>query len=128
MKSCVQYIHVREQINQHSFVLSNVSQTILANIKIYLAVLYVFCIDALNSLTPLMNQLLPMSLVRRQQLHEILTMVLIHQNGLQDRLSLAVSIQDFHPYNEANLATPVEANESGLNLTLARPMASKAQL
>ena len=126
MRNCVQYLYVREQINQHSLVLSNIFQTILANIKTYRAALYTFRINVLNSLTPLMNQLLPMSLVPRQQLHEILTMVHLQQNGLQDRLSLAVPIQDILSYYETKLVTQVEAIESGLILTLAIPMASKS--
>ena len=73
-----------------------------------------------------MNQLLPMSLVPHQQLHEILTMGHLQQNGLQDRLSLAVPIQDILSYYETKLVTQVEAIESGLILTLAIPMASKS--
>ena len=67
-----------------------------------------------------------MSLVPRQQLLEILTMVHLQQNGLQDRLSLAVPIQDILSYYETKLVTQVEAIESGLILTLAIPMASKS--
>ena len=67
-----------------------------------------------------------MSLVPRQQLHETLTMVHLQQNGLQDRLSLAVPIQYILSYNETKLVTQVEAIESGLILTLAIPMASKS--
>ena len=126
MRNCLQYLYVREQINQHSLVLSNIFQTILANIKTYRAALYTFVLNVLNSLTPLMNQLLPMSLVPRQQLHEILTMVHLQQNWLQYRLSLAVPIQDILSYYETKLVTQVEANESGLILTLAIPMASKS--
>ena len=35
MRNCIQYLYVREQINQHSLVLSNIFQAILANIKTY---------------------------------------------------------------------------------------------
>ena len=126
MRNCLQYLYVREQINQHSLVLSNIFQTVLTNIKTYRAALYTFRINVLNSLTPLMNQLLPMSLVPRQQLHEILTMVHLQQNGLQDRLSLAITIQDILSYYETKLATQVEAIESGLIPTMAIPMALKS--
>ena len=126
MRNCLQYLYVREQINQHSLVLSNIFQTILANIKTYRAALHTFRINVLNSQTPFMNQLLPMSLVPRQQLHEILTMVHLQQNGLQDRLSLAIPIQDILSYYETKLVTQVEAIESGLIPTLAIPMASKS--
>ena len=73
-----------------------------------------------------MNQLLPMSLVPREQLHEILTIVHLQQNGQQDRLSLAVPIQEILSYYETNLVTQVEATDAGLILTLAIPMASKS--
>ena len=62
----------------------------------------------------------------RQQLHEILTMVHFQQNGLQDRLSLAVPIQDILSYYETKLITQIEAIESGLILSLVIPMASKS--
>ena len=126
MRNCVQYLYVREQINQHSLVQSKIFQTILENIKTHRAGLYTFRINVLNSLTPLMNQLLSMSLLPRQQLHEIFSMVHLQQNGLQDRLSLAVPIQDILWYYETKLVTQVEGTESGLILTLAIPMASKS--
>ena len=94
IRNCIQYLYVREQINQHSLVLSNIFQAKLANIKTYRSALYTFRINILNALTPLMNQLLPMSLVPREQLHETLTIVHLQQNGQQDRLSLAVPIHD----------------------------------
>ena len=73
-----------------------------------------------------MNQLLPMSLVPREQLHESLTIVHLHQNGQQDRLSLAVPIQAILSHYETQLVTQVEAIDAGLILTLATPMASKS--
>ena len=73
-----------------------------------------------------MNQLLPMSLVPREQLHEILTIVHLQQNGQQDRLSLAVPIQEILSYYETKFVTQVEAIDAGLILTLAIPMASKS--
>ena len=72
-----------------------------------------------------MNQLVPMSLVPRQQLNEIFTMVGL-QNGLQDRLSLAVPIQDILSSYKTELVTQFEAIESGLTLTLAIRMSSKS--
>ena len=126
MRNCIQYLYVREQINQHSLVLSNIFQAIVANIKTYRSALYTIRINILNALTPLMNQLLPMSLVPREQLHEILAIVHLQQNGQQDRLSLAVPIQEILSYYETKLVTQVEAIDAGLILTLAIPMASKS--
>ena len=123
MRNCIQYLYVREQINQHSLVLSKIFQAILANIKTYRSALYTFRINILNALTPLMNQLLPMSLVPSEQLHEILTIVQLQQNGQQDRLSLAVPIQEILSYYETKLVTQVKAIDAGLLLTLAIPMA-----
>ena len=126
MRNCIQYVYVGKQINQHSLVFSNIFQAILANIKTYRSALYLFRINILNALTPLMNQLVPMSLVPREQLHEVLTIVHLQQNGQQDRLSLAVPIQEILSYYETKLVTQVEAIDAGLLLTLAIPMASKS--
>ena len=92
MRNCIQYLYVREKINQYSLLLSNIFQAIRANVKTYHSALYMIRINILNALTPIMNQLLPMSRVPRVQLHEILTIVHYQQNGQQERLSLAVPI------------------------------------
>ena len=65
-------------------------------------------------LSPLMNQLLPMSQLPRAQLKEILTRVCVQQIGLEDRLFLAVPIQEIFSYYETKLVTRVEAIKSGL--------------
>ena len=41
MSNCIQYLYVREQINQHSLLLDSIFQAILANIKTPLGPLYV---------------------------------------------------------------------------------------
>ena len=124
MRNCLQFLYVREQLNQQSLVLSNIFTTILSSIKTYRAALYTFRINLLNSLTPLMNQLLPMSLIPTDQLEEILTLVHLEQNGKSDRLSLAIPITDILSYYETKLVTQVDAIDEGLILTLAIPLAS----
>ena len=73
-----------------------------------------------------MNQLLSMSLVPREQLHEILMVVHLQQNGQRDQLSLAVPIQMILSYYETKPVTQVEAIDTGLIITLATPMASES--
>ena len=126
MKNSIQYLYLREQIKQHSLGLNHIFQAILCNIKTYRSDLYTFRINVLNALTPLMNQLLPMSLIPREELNEILTIVHLQQNGQQDRLSLAVAIQEILSYYETKLVTQNEATDAGLILKLAIPMASKS--
>ena len=75
-----------------------------------------------------MNQLLSMSLVPREQLHEILTIVHLQQNGQQDLLSLAVTIHEILSYYETKLVTQVEAIDPGLILTLQSQWLQKVQL
>ena len=65
-------------------------------------------------LSPLMNQLLPTSLLPRAQLKEILIRVRLQQIGLEDRLFLAVLIQEIFSYCENKLVTQNEAVNSGL--------------
>ena len=77
--------------------------------KTYRAALHTFWIIILNALTPLMNQLLPVSLVPRAQLNENLTIIHLQQNGLEDRIPPAVPIQEMLSYYETKLVTQVEA-------------------
>ena len=124
MRNCVQFLFVREQTNHHALMLSNLFQVIFTNIKSYRAALYAFRVNLLNSLTPLKNSFLPMSLIAREQLYKVLQIVQLMESGKQDRLTLAIPSQDMLSYSETKLITYVRATDAGLLLTLAIPMAS----
>ena len=124
MRNCVQFLYVREQTNHHALMLSNLFQVIFTNIKSYRAALYAFRVNLLNSLTPLKNSFLPMSLIPREQLYKVLQIVQLMESGKQDRLTLAIPSQDMLSYYETKLITNVRATDAGLLLTLAIPMAS----
>ena len=125
MRNCMQYLYTREQTAHHSVILQSIFQTIYTNIKSYRTALYAFRINLLNALTPLINQFLPISLIPREQLHEILNTIHMGESGNADHLTLAIPPQEILSYYESQLVTNVVPTKAGLMLTLAIPMASR---
>ena len=79
----------------------------------------------MNSIQPLLNNYLPMSLVPRQALLAILNVVASEQWRKSDRLSLAIPMDEIIAYYESQLLRDVLVVEQGFIMRIAIPLATK---
>ena len=79
----------------------------------------------MNSIQPILNIYLPMSLVPGQSLLTILENFAAEQSRSKDRLSLAVPMDEIISYYESRLFRDVNTVDQGLVMRTAIPWASK---
>ena len=79
----------------------------------------------MNSIQPLLNNYLPMSLIPRQALLAILDDVASEQGRKSDRLSVAIPMDEFIAYYESQLLRDNLVVEQGLKMRIANPLATK---
>ena len=79
----------------------------------------------MNSIQPILNNCLPMSLVPRQSLLTILKNVAAEQSRSKDRLSLAIAMDEIISYYESRLLRDVITVDQGLVIRIAIPLAPK---
>ena len=115
----------RQLINFNYDTISSLLALTFANIKSYRGALYTYKINMMNSIQPLLNNYLPMSLVPRQALLAILDDVASEQWRKSDRLSLAIPMDEIIAYYESQLLRDVLVVEQGLIKRIAIPLATK---
>ena len=125
LRDCDQLLFSRQQINFNYDTISSLPALTFANIKSYRGALYTYKINMMNSIQPLLNNYLPMSLVPRQALLAILDGVASEQWRKSDRLSLAIAMDEIIAYYESQLLRDVLLVEQGLIMRFAIPLATK---
>ena len=125
LRACDQLLFSRQQINFNYDTISSLLALTFANIKSYRGALYTFKTNMMNSIQPLLNNYLPMSLVPRQAFLAILDDVASEQWRKSDRLSLAIPMDEIIAYYESQLLRDVLVVEEGLIMRIAIPLATK---
>ena len=125
LRDCDQVLFSRQQINFNYDTISSLLAITFANIKSYRGTIYMYRINMMNSIQPILNHYLPMSLVPRQSLLTILKNVAAEQNRSKDRRSLAIPMDEIISYYESRLLRDVITVDQGLVMRTAIPLASK---
>ena len=125
LRDCDQLLFSRQQINFNYDTISSLLAITFANVKSYRGALYTYRINMMNSIQPILNNYLPMSLVPRQSLLAILVNIASEQGRSQDRLSLAIPMDEILSYYESRLLRDVITVDQGLIMRIAIPLASK---
>ena len=125
LRDCDQLHFSRQQINFNYDSISSLLAITSANIKRYRGVIYTYRINVMNSIQPILNHYLPMSLVPRQSLLTILENVAAKQSRSKDRRSLAFPMDEIISYYESRLLRDVITVDQGLVMRIAIPLASK---
>ena len=125
LRDCDLFLFTRQQINFNYDTISSLLALTFANIKSYRGALYTYKINMMNSIQPILNQYLPMSLVPRAALTAILDDVASEQWRKSDRLSLAIPMDEIIAYYELQLLRDVLVVEQGLIMRIAIPLATK---
>ena len=125
LRDCDQLLFSKQQINFNYDTISSLLALTFANIKSYRGALYTYKVNMMNSIQPLLNNYLPMSLVPRQALLAISDDVASEQWRKLDRLSLAIPMDEIIAYYESQLLRDVLVVEQGLIMRIAIPLATK---
>ena len=125
MRMCDVYLFTRTQANHvRTTVLAEVD-ALISSIRSYRAALVAYRINLLSSLSHLSFGRLPLSLVDRGVLSDILMEVATAQLHAPDRLTLAVPLDDILAYYEMTLVEQVYTTESGLFIKFLVPLTSR---
>ena len=125
MRNCDQFLFTRQQINFNFDTIASLLSLFYSNVKSYRAALFAYRLNLLNSIPALLNQYIPMSLLDRASLDEVISVVQSLQNKALDRLTLAIPPHEALSYYEARLLQDVVALPEGLLLTMSIPLASR---
>ena len=124
LRDCDQLLFSRQQINFNYDTISSLLAVTFANIKGYRGAVYSYRINMMNSIQPILNSYLPMSLVPRQSLRTILENTAAEPSRSKDRLSLAVPMDEMISYYESRLLRDVITVDQRLVMRIAIPLAS----
>ena len=125
MRNCDQFLFTRQQINFNFDTIASLLSLFYSNVKSYRAALFAYRLNLLNSIPAFLNQYIPMSLLDRASLDEVVSVVQSIQNKALDRLTLAIPPHEALSYYEARLLQDVVALSEGLLLTMSIPLASR---
>ena len=98
---------------------------LLSEIKSYRTAVFSYKLTILNSVMTMVNKLIPISLLPRTALEEILEVV-IWQTKANERLSLATSTNQLLTHCETKILRKVDVVEDGMFFTLAIPFVTGA--
>ena len=125
MRMCDVYLFTRTQANHVRTTILAEVDALISSIRSYRAALVAYRINLLNSLSHLSFGRLPLSLVDRAVLSDILMEVATDQLREPDRLTLAVPLDDILAYYEMTLVEQVHTTESGLFIKFLVPLTSR---
>ena len=125
LRQCEEYLFIREQANHiRTTVLAELGQ-LYSNIKAFRTALWAYRATLLAAIGPLSNGKLPMALVDKAALEGILKAVGADLLQGDERLSLAIPLNNPLAYYEAALVQSVATEDAGLVMRLAIPLTTR---
>ena len=126
LRDCTQLLFSNQQLNFNFDTTASLLSLLYADVKSYRAAVYTYRTNILNSISTLLEQHLPMSIVPKASLMAILQSVADELILSGSRLSLAIPPNsDILSYYDSKLLRDVITVKEGLLLTLAIPLASR---
>ena len=126
LMACSQLFYARDQMLQVQASLLGSFSALLNELKMYRVAIYSFKLTILNSVMIMVNKLIPMALLPRSDLEEILRVVNHWQSDTNERLSLAIPITQILTYYERKILRNVDIVDDGMYFTLAIPFVTTA--
>ena len=128
MQICEEYLYTRSQINVLRTALTSKLHIIITALQSFRTALWSYRATILDAIPGLAKGMLPMSLVPRTVLLDILERINNGQARHQGHLTLALPLDDILRYYETPLAQRAETTEDGLLLTIAIPLTSREMI
>ena len=126
LMACNQLFYARDQMLQVQTNLIGSLSALLNEIKSYRTAVVSCKLLILNSVMTMVNKLIPMALLPRTALEEILEAVVIWQTKENERLSLAIHTNQLLTYYETKILRNVDVVEDGMFFNLAIPFVTGA--
>ena len=126
LMACSQLFYARDQMLQVQASLLGSFSALLNELKMYRVAIYSYKLTILNSVMIMVNKLIPMALLPRSDLEEILLDVNHWQSDTNERLSLAIPITQISTYYETKILRKVDIVDDGMYFTLAIPFVTAA--
>ena len=124
LRNCDQLLYSRQQVNFNFDTISSLFSLIYSNVKAYRAALFAFHMNIVNAIPSLLSKYIPMSLLPKDSLEQILKVVDDSQEKSDSRLTLAIPKQ-LLAYYESRLLLDVLTLDQGLLMTMGIPFASR---
>ena len=124
--ACNQRSYARDQMLQVQTNLVGSLSALLNEIKSYRTAAFSYKLTILNSVMTMVDKLIPMALVPKTALQEILEAVVRWQTKSNERLSLGIPTNQLLTYYETKILRNVDVMEDGIILTLAIPFVTGA--
>ena len=115
-------------MNQHLASISSILNTLQTLIRSYRLALANFRANLLQNLSAMVNGFLPLSIISKEILHEILIAVMTNEIENGSRLTLAIPLNEILTYYESKLLLKVESDKAGVIFTFSVPFASKSTI
>ena len=125
MNICTEFLFTRSQLNLLRTTLTSRLHIVHASLQGFRAALWAYRATLLDAIPGLALGLLPMSLVPRATLLQILDDIHLSQARSNDHLTLALSIDNLLRYYETPLVRRAESTTDGLLLTLGIPLTTR---
>ena len=107
MRNCDQLFFRRQEVNFIFDTISSLLGLIYSNVEAYRAALFAFQMNIMNAIPSLLSKYVPMSLLPKESLEQILKVVDDSQEKSDNRLTLAIPKQELLAYYESCLLLDV---------------------
>ena len=126
LMACSQLFYARDQMLQVQASLLGSFSALLNELKMYRVAIYSYKVTILNSVMIMVNKLIPMALLPRSDLEEILRDINHWQSDTNERLSLALPITQILTCYETKILRNVDIFDDGMYFTLVIPFVTAA--
>ena len=118
MRNCDQLLYVRGETNHHLSLLNSILGSVYTNLRSYRNSVYAFKMNLFTASPAIAEGMLPLSLIPKRVLAEILQSFVIRSQFTASRLTLSIPIANIMSYYETKLVSNVISTDFGLMFTL----------
>ena len=118
MRNCDQFLFIRKETNYQANLLNSELSVIYTNLRTYPASLHSFRITLLCSSSMMADGFLPLALIPRQILQDVLHQVLLQATPTHHQSSFSIPIENLMSYYETKLVSHVVSTNFGLLFAL----------
>ena len=125
MRNCDQLLYTQQQVNFNFDTTSSLLSLIYSTVESHGAALFAFQMNIMNAIPSLLSKYVPMSLLPKESLEQILKVFDDSQEKSDNRITLAIPKKKLLAYYESRLLLDVLALDDNLLITMAIPFASR---
>ena len=125
MRNCDQLLYTQQQVNFNFDTTSSLLSLSYSTVESHGAALFAFQMNIMNANPSLLSKYVPMSLLPKESLEQILKVFDDSQEKSDNRITLAIPKKKLLAYYESRLLLDVLTLDDNLLMTMAIPFASR---